>query len=224
MDAGPSDFADVVGDLAGDVVSETGDVLMSVGGACRTCRSVTSETPRAWWAARVERGRGRRGRRRQDVGGAANAVGGAVAAGAISGAANAVGGVFGNIGSVVGTIAEGTPCCAACAGCGPASRIWRPARSTKRFGDGPRASVDLKLALRSGGRRGRSCRRAGASYISGATGHVRPVAAPRPPVRHSCVDGQPDSHVSLLDRTSKTRRWSCISMTCWSRPCFPRLG
>ena len=34
-----------------------------------------------------------------------------------------------------------------------------------------------------------------------ATGHVRPVATPHPPVRQiCCVDGQPDSHVSLLDR------------------------
>ena len=116
----PSDFADVVGDLAGDVVSETGDVLMSVGGALSdvslgdvgdAAGVVGGAASNA--AAAVGDAVGN-----FDVGGAANAVGGAAsnAAGAvsnavgninISGAANAVGNVFGNIGSVVGTIAEG---------------------------------------------------------------------------------------------------------------------
>ena len=83
----PSDFADVVGDLAGDVVSETGDVLMSVGGALSDV-----SLGDAGDAAGVVGGAASNAARAVgdavgnfDVGGAANAVGGAVnAAGAIA--------------------------------------------------------------------------------------------------------------------------------------------
>ena len=92
----PSDFAEVVGDLAGDVVSESGDVLMSVSGAAS---NLLSSVPGALSGVG------------KTVGGVAGDAGRAIAgvAGNLGGVGKAVGGVAGDAGRAIAGAAENFP-------------------------------------------------------------------------------------------------------------------